>query len=94
MPETQTAVTLKTLLASYPNTAALRDGRLTSPMVHFDFEPIKTANKAFKALVRDQKLFMVDRMDRASYRARARTDYLPGNLCRGLRSRMDTGLCV
>ncbi len=55
MPDTQSALTLKTLLASYPNTAALRDGKLTSPLIHFDFDPIKTANKGFKALVREQK---------------------------------------
>jgi len=52
---TQTALTLQTLLAPYPNTAALRNGDLQSPIVNFAFEDIKVANKAFKAMVRAQK---------------------------------------
>src|SRR5579872_3366640 len=55
MPETQQSLTLSTLLATYPNTAALRDGSISSPLVHFDFADVKTANKAFKKLVREQK---------------------------------------
>jgi 4,5-dihydroxyphthalate decarboxylase len=55
MPETQEALLLSTLLATYPNTAALKDGSISSPLVHFDFADIKTANKAFKKLVREQK---------------------------------------
>ncbi|HWF40313.1 MAG TPA: ABC transporter substrate-binding protein [Candidatus Acidoferrales bacterium] len=55
MPETQTALTLQTLLAVYPNTAALRNGEVRSPLVNFTFADVKTANKAFKALVREQK---------------------------------------
>jgi len=55
MPETQTALTLQTLLAVYPNTAALRNGEVRSPLVNFAFADVKTANKAFKTLVREQK---------------------------------------
>ena len=55
MLETQSALTLQTLLASYPNTAALKSGALQSPIVNFAFEDVKVANKAFKTLVRDQK---------------------------------------
>jgi len=55
MQETQSALTLQTLLASYPNTAALRNGTVSSPLVNFAFADVKVANKAFKALVREQK---------------------------------------
>jgi 4,5-dihydroxyphthalate decarboxylase len=55
MPETEEALLLSTLLATYPNTAALKDGSISSPLVHFDFADVKTANKAFKKLVREQK---------------------------------------
>ena len=55
MPETHTALTLHTLLATYPNTAALKNGELHSPLVNFAFADIKTANKGFKALVRERK---------------------------------------
>ena len=55
MPEAQTALTLQTLLAVYSNTAALRNGEVRSPLVNFAFADVKTSNKAFKALVREQK---------------------------------------
>jgi 4,5-dihydroxyphthalate decarboxylase len=55
MPETQPALTLQTLLAVYPNTSALRDGIVQSPLVNFSFADVKTANRAFKPLVREQK---------------------------------------
>jgi 4,5-dihydroxyphthalate decarboxylase len=55
MSETHTALTLQTLLAVYPNTEGLRNGRVRSPLVDFAFADVKTANKAFKALVREQK---------------------------------------
>lgn len=55
MPEMQEALRLSTLLATYPNTAALKDGSINSPLVHFDFADVQTANKAFKKLVREQK---------------------------------------
>ena len=55
MPETQHTATLQTLLAAYPNTGALRQGELRSSLVNFAFADVKIANKAFKALVREQK---------------------------------------
>ncbi len=55
MPETRPPLTLQTLLASHPNTSALRSGELQSPLVHFVFADIKPANKGFKPLVREQK---------------------------------------
>ena len=56
MPEaTDEKVTLSTMLATNPNTAAMKDGTISSPLVHFDFVEVKTANKLFKKLVREQK---------------------------------------
>ena len=55
MPETPSALTLQTLLASHANTAALRNGQLQSPIVNFVFADVKVANRAFKPLVREQK---------------------------------------
>ncbi len=51
MPE---ALTLSTLLATNPNTAALKNGAISSPLVHFDYADIKTVNRMFKKLVREQ----------------------------------------
>lgn len=47
--------TLYTLLANYPNTAALKDGRASSPLVNFNFVDVKVANTAFKRLVRESE---------------------------------------
>ena len=55
MIETPYALTLQTLLATNPNTSALKSGQLTSPLVNFAFADVTIANKAFKALVREQK---------------------------------------
>ncbi|VCU69535.1 4,5-dihydroxyphthalate decarboxylase [Pigmentiphaga humi] len=44
---------LRTLLGDYPNTLALKRGEIASPLVSFDFDPVKTANRAFKRVVRD-----------------------------------------
>jgi 4,5-dihydroxyphthalate decarboxylase len=55
MPESQLPVTLQTLLASHPNTSALRSGQLQSPLVNFIFADIKPANRGFKPLVREQR---------------------------------------
>jgi len=60
MPETQTALTLQTLLAAHPNTVALRDGRLQSPIVNFNFADVKPANRAFKAVVSEQKFDLAE----------------------------------
>jgi len=55
MPESQLPLTLQTLLASHPNTSALRSGQLQSPLVNFVFADIKPANRGFKPLVRERK---------------------------------------
>jgi 4,5-dihydroxyphthalate decarboxylase len=60
MLETHTALTLQTLLASHPNTAAVRNGTFRSPLVSFAFADVKPANKAFKAVVRDQKFDLAE----------------------------------
>jgi 4,5-dihydroxyphthalate decarboxylase len=46
---------LFTLMGSYPNTMALKDGRVTSSLVELDFADVKVSNTAFKPLVRDAK---------------------------------------
>jgi 4,5-dihydroxyphthalate decarboxylase len=46
-------VKLKALLGDYPNTAALKEGRLKSSLASFDFAPEKVAHEAFKRFVRD-----------------------------------------
>lgn len=45
-------VVLHTLLADYPGTHALRSGEVSSPLIRFEFSPIKVANKGFKDFVR------------------------------------------
>jgi 4,5-dihydroxyphthalate decarboxylase len=45
--------TLKTLLGSYANTRALRDGTLQPSSFHFDFADVKVPNRAFKRVVRE-----------------------------------------
>src|ERR1043166_7279245 len=54
-PADREAMTLRTLLATYPNTAALKNGQVRSRLVNFDFADVKVANTAFKALVREEK---------------------------------------
>lgn len=46
-------LTLHTLLGRYPNTAALLDGQIQSPLVKFDFADVKVVSTAFKPLVRE-----------------------------------------
>jgi 4,5-dihydroxyphthalate decarboxylase len=48
---TPTKLTLRTNLAEYPVTAAMRDGRVTSSVVELDFCGPKVANNAFKAML-------------------------------------------
>jgi 4,5-dihydroxyphthalate decarboxylase len=43
------------LMGSYPNTMALKDGRVTSGLVELEFADVKVSNTAFKPLVRDAK---------------------------------------
>jgi 4,5-dihydroxyphthalate decarboxylase len=46
-------VTLKTNLADYPVTMAMKDGRVTSGLVNLDCCGPKVANEGFKAMIRD-----------------------------------------
>jgi 4,5-dihydroxyphthalate decarboxylase len=48
-------LTLHTLLGNYPNVAALKDGRIESPLVRLDFADVKVPSTAFKPLVREAK---------------------------------------
>src|SRR5580658_2509461 len=47
--------TLQTLLATYPNTLALKNGTVQSPLIRFDFADVEVANTAFKPFVREAK---------------------------------------
>jgi len=48
-------LTLHSLLATKPNTKALKSGQVSSPLVTFDFFEVKVVNTQFKAMVRDLK---------------------------------------
>jgi 4,5-dihydroxyphthalate decarboxylase len=52
---TSDPVTLHSLLGNHPGTAALKSGRISSPLVTFDYFEVKTVNTQFKAMVRDLK---------------------------------------
>jgi 4,5-dihydroxyphthalate decarboxylase len=53
-------VKLFTLMGSYPNAMALKDGRLTSDLVEFDFADVKVSNTAFKPLVREARFDLAE----------------------------------
>jgi 4,5-dihydroxyphthalate decarboxylase len=53
-------VKLFTLMGSYPNAMALKDGRLASPLVDFDFADVKVSNTAFKPLVREARFDLAE----------------------------------
>src|SRR5882724_3896845 len=46
---------LLTMLGNYPNTAALKEGKLKSDLADFDFVEVKVANNQFKQIVREAK---------------------------------------
>jgi 4,5-dihydroxyphthalate decarboxylase len=46
---------LSTLLGTYPNTVALKEGRVRSPRIALDFADIEVPNQGFKPLVREAK---------------------------------------
>ena len=48
-------VKLHTLLGSYPNVIALKDGRVKSDLVEFEFPDFPVPNKGFKPLVREHR---------------------------------------
>jgi 4,5-dihydroxyphthalate decarboxylase len=53
-------VKLFTLMGSYPNAMALKDGRLDSDLVDFEFADVKVSNTAFKPLVREAKFDLAE----------------------------------
>ena len=56
MTDTTTPVTtLKTNLADYPVTKAMKDGRVTSDVVNLDFCGPEQAHNGFKAMVRENR---------------------------------------
>src|SRR5919201_3794236 len=48
-------ITLYSLIGSHAGTDALKSGRLSSPLVNFQFADVKAVYTQFKAVVRDQK---------------------------------------
>jgi 4,5-dihydroxyphthalate decarboxylase len=52
MPE---KLKLFTLLGDYPNTKALKTGKVTSDLLDFEFADVKVSNTAFKPLVREAR---------------------------------------
>ena len=55
MTSTLEKIKVYTLLGSYPNAIALKNGEVTSNLVDFDFADVKVSNTAFKPLVREAK---------------------------------------
>ena len=53
-------VRLFTLMGSYPNAVALKEGRIRSDLVDFDFADVKVSNTAFKPLVREAKFDLAE----------------------------------
>ncbi|MFO1047576.1 MAG: ABC transporter substrate-binding protein [Geminicoccaceae bacterium] len=47
------ALTLRTALGDYPNTRALRDGRVASDLFRLDFAAVSPVNRAFAPMVRE-----------------------------------------
>jgi 4,5-dihydroxyphthalate decarboxylase len=53
VPTRPDRIKLHTLLGNYANVIALKDGRVTSDLIDFDFPDFPVANRGFKPLVRD-----------------------------------------
>jgi 4,5-dihydroxyphthalate decarboxylase len=53
-------VKLFTLMGSYPNAMALKEGRITSDLVDFAFADVKVSNTAFKPLVREARFDLAE----------------------------------
>jgi 4,5-dihydroxyphthalate decarboxylase len=51
---------LFTLMGNYPNSLALKDGRITSNLLEYDFADVKVSNTAFKPLVREAKFDLAE----------------------------------
>jgi 4,5-dihydroxyphthalate decarboxylase len=60
MLTTPDKVKLFTLMGSYPNAMALKEGRIASDLVDFEFADVKVSNTAFKPLVRDAKFDLAE----------------------------------
>jgi 4,5-dihydroxyphthalate decarboxylase len=60
MLTTPDKVKLFTLMGSYPNAMALKDGRIKSNLIEFDFADVKVSNTAFKPLVREAKFDLAE----------------------------------
>ena len=54
-PPLTSPVTLRSLIGNHAGTAALKAGRVSSPLVAFEFADVKVVNTQFKAMMRDQK---------------------------------------
>src|SRR5262245_3964063 len=52
---TNSPMALYSLLGNHPGTEALKTGRVSSPLVTFDFADVKVINTQFKAVVRELK---------------------------------------
>jgi len=55
MPPAPAPLRLRTLLATYPHTAPLKNGEVTSPRVALDFKDVTPVWSGFKAMVRRQE---------------------------------------
>ncbi len=53
-------VKLFTLMGSYSNALALKDGRIQSDLLEFEFADVKVSNTAFKPLVREAKFDLAE----------------------------------
>jgi len=53
-------VKLFTLMGSYPNAMALKEGRIGSDLLEFDFADVKVSNTAFKPLVREARFDLAE----------------------------------
>jgi 4,5-dihydroxyphthalate decarboxylase len=53
-------VKLFTLMGSYPNAMALKEGRIKSDLVDFEFADVKVSNTAFKPLVREARFDLAE----------------------------------
>jgi len=53
-------IKLFTLMGSYPNAIALKDGKISSDLVEFDFADVKVSNTAFKPLVREARFDLAE----------------------------------
>ena len=53
-------VKLFTLMGNYPNAMALKEGKLASAIVGFEFADVKVSNTAFKPLVREARFDLAE----------------------------------